>query len=99
MLMQVVFLGLTEAAICGAALSLCLFLIANCCKRFNASHVQELNHAIASVSNEFAREVDSTHGRLSESQEEDSETAVATLMLFVEYLSIIRKLQLACDLV
>mmetsp|Transcript_44955 Transcript_44955/g.59657 ORF Transcript_44955/g.59657 Transcript_44955/m.59657 type:complete len:104 (+) Transcript_44955:224-535(+) len=57
-LMQVLFLELSGAALCGVALSMTIFLISNCCACFKASHVQDLNKTIASVATDFVHEVD-----------------------------------------
>ena len=57
-LMQVVKMGLRDAALCGAALILVIFLMANFCVCFKTSRVQALNETIADVAQNFVREVD-----------------------------------------
>ena len=54
--MQVFFLQMWEAALCGGALSFILFLIANFCVCVKASRVQDLNSTIAEVSADYANE-------------------------------------------
>jgi len=62
--MQVLLLELWEAALCGAALSLVLFLIANFCVCFKASRVQDLNQTIAEVSADYVNEIEEVISRL-----------------------------------
>ena len=57
-LMTVLKTQLVIAALCGAALFLILFLLANFCSCFKASRVQALNETIADVSHNFVREID-----------------------------------------
>lgn len=101
--MQVVLLELTEAALLGSALTLIIFLIWNCCGCFKASHVQDLNKTIANVASDFVEEVDSIAQRLAakgeDSPPEDYSVTLDRLMVYTECLSIVRRMQLACDLV
>ena len=101
--MQVVLLELTEAALLGSALTLIIFLIWNCCGCFKASHVQDLNKTIANVASDFVEEVDSIAQRLAakgeDSPPDDHSVTLDRLMVYTECLSIVRRMQLACDLV
>lgn len=63
-LMQVLVFELRDAALCGAALSLVIFMISNFCVCFKASHVQDLNKTIASVATDFVHEMDGIMNRL-----------------------------------
>ena len=114
-LMQACHVALKEAALSGAALLLAVFLITNYCICFKASHVQELNKTIEDSASDFTREIDDIVSKQSlakhsrdkisqpaiEAENEDGEVPVSLtrLMVFVESLMAVRKLQLALDLV
>lgn len=104
-LQSVMQMKLAYATLSGAFLFLVLFLMANFCSCFKASRVQALNETIAEVSQNFVREIEQAQFASDPEKKGGSNSIVEAdeqlqqFLIYLESLEILRKMQLAEDLV